>query len=40
LEHFTQVNESETTRYCLGTNYFINDQIDCGSYSSFIDIKV
>ena len=40
LEHYTQVNESETTRYCLGTNYFINDQIDCGSYSSFIDIKV
>ncbi len=35
MKHFGSPNESERIRYCLGTNYFLNDIINNDPYSSF-----
>ena len=35
MKHFSSPNESERMRYCLGTNYFLNDIINNDPYSSF-----
>jgi hypothetical protein len=35
MKQFGSPNESERIRYCLGTNYFLNDIINNDPYSSF-----